>query len=45
VVRFFSPATVERLAEGWETIAIREFEEGPLPRRLVCVTMRRPENA
>ena len=42
VVRFFSPATVERLATGWEVVATREFEEGALPRRLVAVTMRRP---
>jgi SAM-dependent methyltransferase len=45
VVHFFSPATVERLAAGWEVVELREFEEGPLPRRVVCVTMRRPEGA
>jgi tRNA(Ile2)-agmatinylcytidine synthase len=41
-VRFFSGETVERLSAGWVVVAVREFEEGPLPRRLVCVTMRRP---
>jgi SAM-dependent methyltransferase len=45
VVRFFSAVTAERLAAGWEVVAVREFEEGPLPRRLVCVTMRRVEGA
>ena len=45
VVHFFSPATVERLAAGWEIVEVQEFDEGPLPRRLVCVTMRRPEGA
>lgn len=43
VVHFFSPATVERVADGWEIVGAREFEEGALPRRLLCVAMRRPE--
>lgn len=45
VVRFFSGVSVERIAAGWVTIGVREFEEGPLPRRLVCVILRRPEGA
>jgi SAM-dependent methyltransferase len=45
VVRFFSAVTVERITAGWETVAVREFEEGALPRRLVCVVLRRPERA
>ena len=42
VVHFFDRALVERLADEFEVVAIDEFEEGPLPRRLYRVTLRKP---
>jgi hypothetical protein len=33
---------VELLAGGYEIVAIDEFEEGELPRRLFRVTLRKP---
>ena len=42
VLHFFDRALVERLAEGFHLVAVAEFEEGNLPRRLFQVTMRRP---
>ncbi len=42
IVHFLAPATVERLSEGFELVANERFEEGPLPRRLVRVTLRKP---
>ncbi len=42
IVHFFDRAKVELLARGWELVAIEEFEEGKLPRRLYRVTMRKP---
>lgn len=45
VVRFFDGALVDRLAEGFVLKAVEPFEEGALPRRLWCVTMRLPEGA
>ncbi|MCY7302274.1 MAG: class I SAM-dependent methyltransferase [Thermoleophilia bacterium] len=47
VVHFFTRELVERIAAGstarsFELLAVEEFEEGELPRRLICVTMRRP---
>lgn len=38
-VHFFDRALVERLAAGFRLLAIAEFEEGPLPRRLFTVTL------
>lgn len=43
IVHFFDPPLVERLAAGFELIELAEFEEGPLPRRLYRVTMRKPQ--
>ena len=48
VVHFFTRALVERIAASsmagsFELLAVEEFEEGELPRRLIRVTMRRPE--
>lgn len=43
VVRFFDDALVRRLAKGFVLESVEAFEEGALPRRLWCVTMRRPE--
>lgn len=41
VVHFFDKAKVELLAEGFELLSIDEFEEGPLPRKLFQVTLRK----
>ncbi len=41
IVHFFDRALVERLANGFELLQVTEFEEGPLPRRLYRVTMRK----
>ncbi len=41
VVHYFDRAMVDRLAEGFELIDIDEFEEGPLPRKLYRVTLRK----
>jgi SAM-dependent methyltransferase len=41
VVHFFDRDLVERAADGFEIVAIDEFEEGALPRRLFSVTLRR----
>jgi SAM-dependent methyltransferase len=40
VVHFYGRDTVERLSEGFEVVAVEEFEEGTLPRRLFQVTLR-----
>jgi SAM-dependent methyltransferase len=40
VVHFFDRELVERLANGFEIVAIDEFEEAALPRRLYRVTLR-----
>jgi SAM-dependent methyltransferase len=42
IVHFFSAETVERLADGFEIVELAELEEGPLPRRLYLVTLRKP---
>jgi SAM-dependent methyltransferase len=41
IVHFFSREKVERLAEGYEIESIVKFEEGPLPRKLFLVTLRK----
>jgi len=41
VVHFFSREKVAHLAKGWQIVSIEEFEEGPLPRRLFLVTLRK----
>lgn len=43
VVHFFSRELVERLAHGFTLLAVAEFEEGDLPRRLFRVAQRRSE--
>jgi SAM-dependent methyltransferase len=43
IVHFLSDEAIERLTEGYELVSVERFEEGPLPRRLVRVTMRRPD--
>lgn len=43
IVHYFSREKVMRLASGYELLAIDEFEEGKLPRKLFRVTLRRPE--
>ncbi len=41
VVHFFSREKVAHLAKGYELVGIDEFEEGPLPRKLFRVTLRK----
>ncbi len=41
IVHFFSREKVERLAKGYEILDIEEFQEGPLPRNLFLVTLRK----
>jgi SAM-dependent methyltransferase len=42
IVHFFDRAKVEQLAHGYDLLAVEEFEEGKLPRRLYRVVMRKP---
>jgi SAM-dependent methyltransferase len=41
IVHFFDRTLVDRLADGYDLLELVEFDEGPLPRRLYRVTMRR----
>jgi SAM-dependent methyltransferase len=41
IVHFFTREKVEQLAKGYDLMAIDEFEEGPLPRKLFRVTLRK----
>jgi SAM-dependent methyltransferase len=41
VVHYFDRTMVEHLAEGFELIAVDESEEGPLPRKLLEVTLQK----
>lgn len=41
IVHFFSREKVEYLARGYEIVSIDEFEEGPLPRKLFRVTLKK----
>ncbi|WP_249019608.1 class I SAM-dependent methyltransferase [Conexibacter sp. S30A1] len=43
IVHFLSDEAIARLAEGYGLVSVEPFEEGPLPRRLVRVTMRKAE--
>jgi len=40
-VHFFSREKIEYLAKGYEIVSVDEFEEGRLPRKLFCVTLRK----
>lgn len=40
-VHFFSREKIKLLAEGWEMVAVEEFQEGKLPRKLFRVTERK----
>ena len=42
IVHFFTREKVYHLARGYEVVAIDEFEEGGLPRKLLRVTLRKP---
>ena len=44
IVHFFDKEQVHRLAAGWQVLAIEEFDEGSLPRRLFCVALRKRAN-
>jgi SAM-dependent methyltransferase len=41
IVHFFSREKVEHLARGYQLISIDQFDEGSLPRKLFCVTLRK----
>jgi SAM-dependent methyltransferase len=41
IVHFFDRALIDRLAVGFEILAVANYEEGRLPRRLAAVTMRK----
>lgn len=41
IVHFFSREKVLQLAKGYELMALEEFEEGSLPRKLFLVTLRK----
>jgi len=41
IVHFFSREKVEHFAKGYEIVDVAEFEEGPLPRKLFRVTLRK----
>ena len=41
IVHFFDRALIDRLAAGFEILAVASYEEGSLPRRLAAVTMRK----
>lgn len=42
IVHFFTREKAEHLARGYEIVAVDEFEEGGLPRKLFRVTLRKP---
>jgi SAM-dependent methyltransferase len=42
IVHFFDEQTIDRLADGYDLVGVARFEEGPLPRRLMRVTLRKP---
>ena len=41
IVHFFDRSRVRQLAAGFDVLDVHEFEEGPLPRRLFRVTLRK----
>jgi SAM-dependent methyltransferase len=41
IVHFFNMEQVQKLAKGYEIVDVDEFEEGPLPRKLYQVTLRK----
>ncbi|SEM19967.1 O-6-methylguanine DNA methyltransferase [Syntrophus gentianae] len=41
IVHFFNREKIKQLAKGYDLIGIEAFEEGPLPRKLFRVTMRK----
>lgn len=43
VVHFFDRGMIERLVDGFRLVEVVDFEEGPLPRRLVAVVLEKPE--
>lgn len=42
IIHFFSREKVDHLAQGYNLEQLALFEEGPLPRKLIRVTMRKP---
>jgi len=43
VVHFFDREKVQSLAEGYDIIAVQQFQEGELPRKLFFVTLRKQD--
>ncbi|MGD0094495.1 MAG: methyltransferase domain-containing protein, partial [Planctomycetota bacterium] len=41
IVHFFDEETIRRLAKGCDVISLDRFDEGPLPKKLLRVTLRR----
>jgi SAM-dependent methyltransferase len=41
IVHFFDRGMVQRCAEGYHIVAVEQFEEGALPRRLWRITLQR----
>ncbi len=41
IVHFFDRRKIEHLSDGFDILAIDKFEEGQLPRKLFCVTLRK----
>ena len=41
IVHFFSREKVENLAKGYEIVAVEEFEETDLPKKLFLVTLKK----
>lgn len=41
IVHFFSREKVEHLSQGYEVVAVEEFDEGDLPKKLFMVTLRK----
>ncbi|WMW23027.1 class I SAM-dependent methyltransferase [Methanolobus mangrovi] len=41
IVHFLSKEKIEHLSEGYDIIDIKEFDEGPLPRKLFMVSLRK----
>jgi SAM-dependent methyltransferase len=44
IVHFFSREKVEDLAKGYEIVAVEEFEEGEVLKKLFAVTLRKPRS-
>ena len=41
IVHFFSKGKVKQLSNGFDIVNIENFEEGELPKKLFCVTLKK----